>query len=913
MANGPLRDFETGAEQKKEIIFKVQCRGGTRGPQAGSIADLARMSAVVRHENTIDNKTYGLWAEGNTLGPTEEIRVGDFEWIEPGNRAAGFRVSIDSAAQYGVLNIDVGRINLVPGLETTIEKQGVGALQRCGTSPCVESIGDANNKVIRIRLGVGDPVFTFTGFSSPRGLEGIPAEGIVLTPEQPAYPVSGDTIVQLNQPLPGELRSITFNSYEQSDNGFSISMTTDPASIFPPGATASFNLQRMGFSADSVRVEDIPACVEQCVIEKGDGYECRDVSDQKNPGESNDQLRSRLSAETLGDARCYLGLCTGSSTNICCPRTATASGGTGGAVTDISSESLSLPATISRPSQLPLITGFVACSATTPCPSGQNCVSGECQAASSAPASGGGSSPASNVGAQVSGALPAGVDSCYRLDGNRLAIKTVGAANQRISVTGLERSETIAVAKLSDAVGRTLVFTTERLEQYGVRIAYLEPGTRVTLSNINVNTGSGTITFDCQISGAPVPLEITIELLPMSLRTKNSTTMSVAGESGSAPDCASDVWQSCVTLRGGDRLIISPPLSSDKRSIRITDFETSRSSCAGKMPDESCPLPSGQNGVCWEPNIPGRGLDCYTDCRKQWVWANRAELIANTGKSIPDESMFCINDVPRARCGGTKNQYWDTSAGLCASGKKCCTKGDGRVLPPPRVGGGGGGGGSAACTSAHPGFACIDVGSQRRSGETDAQLRTRLSASSITTAERCYTGLCGSHPTTICCPGTSESAAGADEAGRCPMSQSFSTAGGCWCGGHRQLQGGLEVDPGESGTCNRFEGTGAYYFAPANSSSQDDWIWQECPFDTKLNSIHRKCICGRTESTAEIVGSADYGSTCHEYGGAILIESIGDCTEGPASGPCYCDDRFVEEGDSITCGTVPAGDVPMDV
>jgi hypothetical protein len=195
MAPYPSRDFETGREQVKRVDFYVNCGQGTGSSLSdGSISDLVGRSTTVRAENDASNPTFGLWVDENTIGPTERITVGDFEWINSENHGDGFRLNIDSGAEWGILNIDVGRLSLVPE-ELTIEKEG-DPLSNCGEASCIESRGSEGNSVIRLRLGVGDPQFTFRGFIS----EGTESR-IVLTSFNPTYNINNEPALSLHDPI----------------------------------------------------------------------------------------------------------------------------------------------------------------------------------------------------------------------------------------------------------------------------------------------------------------------------------------------------------------------------------------------------------------------------------------------------------------------------------------------------------------------------------------------------------------------------------------------------------------------------------------------------------------------------------------------------------------------------------------
>jgi hypothetical protein len=261
MSSGPTMDPETGESQKKIVPFKVACKesAASRGPEAGSISDLTMITAHVQDGNDANNKTFGLWTDTNSLGPGGDITIGDFMWTNPGpppKKAEGFSLNIFSSVDYAILYIDVGRVGLIPSDLLTI-KAGEQILMRCGEAPCIEDTGDTNNRVIKLRLTKGTP-YTFSGFDVAEGVEGMDfSQGVTLTPANPA-PSPG--AMKLHTPMPSpELTKVTLTNYVQNDDSFTITYSTDPTDFFEP-VTIGFDLAGMGYSASSVSIEGLDVC-----------------------------------------------------------------------------------------------------------------------------------------------------------------------------------------------------------------------------------------------------------------------------------------------------------------------------------------------------------------------------------------------------------------------------------------------------------------------------------------------------------------------------------------------------------------------------------------------------------------------------------------------------------------------------
>jgi hypothetical protein len=209
---------------------------------------------------------------------------------------------------------------------------------------------------------------------------------------------------------------------------------------------------------------------------------------------------------------------------------------------------------------------------------------------------------------------------------------------------------------------------------YGVSATGLLGDARVTLSNIRVD--GTTISFDAAVQAvqSETRVGLNIELLPAGLVTGPSTEVTRSGVSGALPSCGDATSsQHCVYEIFRDRMHILFPQTIPAVNFRISGLESTMNPCAALPNGDPCP-----EGTCWESPVPDIGKQCFSDCRKQYFQSNYDSIAVNPS-SLPGESGFCINAVSRARCGGTKNQYWDTTEGLCPEGKKCCTKGDGRV------------------------------------------------------------------------------------------------------------------------------------------------------------------------------------------------------------------------------------------
>ncbi|MBW2965085.1 hypothetical protein KY363_06515, partial [Candidatus Woesearchaeota archaeon] len=186
MADTPSVDSESGEKQTKTLTFNVLCKQSTTATvTSGSIKDIVSKTVSVTSDNNVYNKTYGMWVPDYQLGPTESIKVSDFEWISSAKPEEGFKISIDSTAANGVLNIDLTSLNVIPGNAFQVEKISSGStsgtvLKTCGTAPCVQSIGTVNSRILTLRIAKGDPTFKFTGFQGAEGLQTISSQEIKL-------------------------------------------------------------------------------------------------------------------------------------------------------------------------------------------------------------------------------------------------------------------------------------------------------------------------------------------------------------------------------------------------------------------------------------------------------------------------------------------------------------------------------------------------------------------------------------------------------------------------------------------------------------------------------------------------------------------------------------------------------------
>jgi chitodextrinase len=266
MTAGPDVDPDTNRPITIPVKFMVQCGAGTsRNPATGSIESLTMMTANVKAENTQYNSTYGLWIEPDTLGPTEAVSVGDFKWLSPGKPQNGFSINIGSSATQTVLSIDVTKLNIIPGPDIQIQKGGT-ILKTCGEPPCVDSTGDANTRVIRLRMKLGDPQYTFTGFQKSEGLAGLVGGAeATLTLESAYYPVGSATPFIMLYDISQKDVKVTIKDYVQNVDGMTLTYSTVPDALLDV-AVLGFNLSNSGFvlNQETVKLSTNDKPVELC-------------------------------------------------------------------------------------------------------------------------------------------------------------------------------------------------------------------------------------------------------------------------------------------------------------------------------------------------------------------------------------------------------------------------------------------------------------------------------------------------------------------------------------------------------------------------------------------------------------------------------------------------------------------------
>ncbi len=779
MSQAPTVDFETGEPQRREIRFRVVCREGTgTDPQSGSIEHLVGRSAVVGADNDEHNKVYGLWVDSNTLASAEEIGVSDFAWVDASDHSQGFRINIDSRAEYGVLNIDVGRLGLIPSPSIQILKADT-VLSTCGAPPCIAGVGDANDRVIRLRLSSGDPIFTFRGFRAAEGIESIPEGGIVLTRDSPSY---AQDAIRLHDPIPQDpsasspFRAV-LDRYEQRDDGFSINYRTEPVGLMMPGVSIGFDLSKMGYTVQQLNVIGVPGCGVAGAQPSADGTGTPSTSSEPaaSPGGSG-SASGDAQCRAYGDGTwrcscsmsdwppgtcnvangCLTGKCFGSySSRYCCSPGATPPS----ASTDncpLGTEIFGVPCTCGSftidtaghycyrdssggkshspmrvpecsvdasigSSNLPCLcedvlmispgmcymdggilrvhTGPVPdcpldtdiTSSNTPCYCDDQLFTSanydmHCTwegpvtigyAVHDIPGITG-----MAAGPEVSEQISSGQTSCYSLlDNNVLVLRSLGTEGATFSVSGLSRRSVAAsVANIAEAPGNSIILTAARPDQHGVRASGLSGQGRVTLSGISAASGQDNIRMNVQVTGQTSPVQLVIELLPLELRTKSDTAVSMAGRADALGSCSEPPAAPCLSLLGGDRIafFVAPDTNAAFSISNLQSAAGASAACVGKNPGEVCD-DGGITGTCWEPNIPGIGLQCFTECRKNYALdpANRDSLMSDPA-SLPANDKFCL-PTSRSRCDGAS---WDDTAGLCPEGRRCCPNGRGRTLAP---------------------------------------------------------------------------------------------------------------------------------------------------------------------------------------------------------------------------------------
>ena len=783
MGTAASRDFESNEEQKRTVQFRVSCReGGQDEYQTGDISDLTRRTAVVLHNNTRDNPTFGLWVDDDSLAVGEEIGVGDFEWINAGDHSEGFRINIDSRANYGLLNIDVGRMNLIPDQFMTIEKQVPGSttpvtLGMCGSAPCIESLGSTNDRVIKLRLSSGDPVFTFQGFTATEGLTQLTGgEEAVLTNSRQFWPSDANKIIGVSSGLPDGV-SVYVSDYQEEDSEVSVRYRTDPTALLDPVAVG-LNLGSRGFDASDAQLyvsgtpmqlcdavdeqqrdllegstgsgagsgvasPDMRWCTPGVTIDAdnipcfcGDG----EITEAGTSACVDDEIVPALVAPTTGSAVLDVNTITGMApATIAVPAIGTCNKMDpevrGQAVYSVLSETLSPPvdiwlydcptggnrwandggqvvqdSIINEGSGHWIVRDGVALSprcssldaAITALRAGQTC-SGSA-ASSVAGASGTGGTADSGGAAADAMPLPTqegtGNPICYVKNSNAVVLRTRGSTGQTIRITGLRRTASLDVSTMADAVGRTITLTATNPEQFGIRAYGLTGSDRVVISNI-VMPASGppgpegrSLTMDVEVIGDGV------DRLAFNLYHANMHAMSTGSVQsyvdlagvGELPRC-NDAGTNYPCTLSIERDRISVKLGTEPRkTLRLRGLhDLEDSECVGKSVGASCGE-SGSGMTCRQPPFEEyTSLTCLSQCQWDWMQSNLGNQHLITER-LTDMDRFCVQDNSYARCSGTQDQYWSTTAGLCPSGTKCCTTGEGESIQPTGGGGGGAGG-----------------------------------------------------------------------------------------------------------------------------------------------------------------------------------------------------------------------------
>ncbi|MFC1740999.1 fibronectin type III domain-containing protein [Nanoarchaeota archaeon] len=706
MASGPLVDYDTNQLQKKEIKFKVICgASGTKAASEGSIEELTYRTAVVRQENDGYNKTFGLWADANSLGPEDKISVTDFAWIDPNDRSNGFKITINPEADYGILNIGLDKIGLIPDSQFTIKKNGED-MPTCGVPPCITTpYASINERVIRLKLNRQDPVFTFSGFDSATGVAAMPVGGLQLTYDSP---VGSSGQIRLHNPIPGDptpLKKVVLNNYVQNEDGFDIEFSTDPGSFLEPGVTIGFNLSGLGFSGKP----------------------------------------SGISVDDVGMDEC-LG----------------ATGIFGKAVTDIHSESRYLPASGKAEPQIPKITGMAIqiksdgkeCDANTTgntcqdmtaactgqdldkCSSAKGCKKELCNeddskyvlccppGASTVVPTGTGATPqktTKSAGPTVKGNYHPTKRECYVHipDANILIIKTLGSEDaKKIHVYGLTATAAYAVSGLGDAKGKTIILSASQPSLYGVTASGLSSDAKVTITGIDATMGSSSINFYVEVTGqaAGEMVELKVDVLPMGVRTKSDTAIQLSGVAGAFLQCPASPT-GCLVLLGGDSIIFKlPAMQSTLLQISKLDTTVAASkACAGKAAGARCTIVKNTEGECYKAGQADTGMYCFSKCSLKHVMAENAN--GNSVKLPPNEDTFCVGTG--GTCKGSTTAFTKEPAGLCPTGNQCCIDGSGKPKPPPKPAGVGGppgaspgGGGTATgvgapCGLMHEQLSCV--------------------------------------------------------------------------------------------------------------------------------------------------------------------------------------------------------------
>jgi hypothetical protein len=640
MATNPTYNPDTSKPEQLTIKFKVLCKASTaKTASSGSIKDLDYKTAKLTEENDKNNKTHGLWIEENTITAGEDVTVTDFEWINPNKIDAGFKLDISSTGSNAVLNIDVGLIGLVPSKYLKINKAGTD-LSTCGQPTCIKETGSVNSKVIQIKLKQGDPTFTFTGFDQASGLADISSAGIELTKNSPSF---SKGVIRLHKPV--QDIKVYLNNYMQLTNSFTIDYWTDTTLVGTP-ATIGFDLGKMGYSVSSLDVSiggkscecggtcktASTATIGQAVsnLVTGDAVsntKCQAAKDKthtcKNIKALCDKDKLKLD-DCVKKYKCERKLCPVPDTyTVCCPA------------------NVVVPTTTTKKTT---------------------------------------TAASANTGAKVDGAIPSGATECYKLDSTTgvLAIKTLGSkTSKKISISGLSRTAVAAVSSIDKAGGSPIVLTAAYPEQYGVKATGLDSSGKVTLTTLSSPTRKTAFSVNIKAENQKKDVQLTMELLPMELKTQAKTSIEVSGFAGGIPDCGTDKPAPCIVSRGVDRIVfkIKPDTDGTFKISNLKLVSAAAKACAQKQPTQKCTLPgtSGDTGVCYESILQDIGMQCFSECSKQYV----INQIQSSGAvHLTSESTFCINKDDL--CSAT------TKSTGCYGSKVCCPDGTGKPKPKPK-------------------------------------------------------------------------------------------------------------------------------------------------------------------------------------------------------------------------------------
>ncbi|NQU78608.1 hypothetical protein HQ545_02465, partial [Candidatus Woesearchaeota archaeon] len=308
------------------------------------------------------------------------------------------------------------------------------------------------------------------------------------------------------------------------------------------------------------------------------------------------------------------------------------------------------------------------------------CESGDCMNyCIAAPRTTSDSSTSTSSTVDTSGNIPDDVNECYKFNGNTAIFKSMGSSPKvKLSVSGIQRTGSSSLSGMSDigSAEGEIVLTSSNPSSYGVRATGLRNDDRITISNI---ASEGTeITFEVDTTGLPETEQTTpslvIETLPMNLVTTTTTVVSGGRNNRNLPNCGSDSDANfCVNDRARDRVVITPR-SNEIARYTISSLTSTSNPCADLTSGSSCTT-DDITGTCWEPNIAGAGLECYSECRQNHVMNNRGSF---NSRDIPDESGFCIPEE-NPDC---QDDEMPTTFG-CSTGKVCCFNGRGvtRSLP----------------------------------------------------------------------------------------------------------------------------------------------------------------------------------------------------------------------------------------